>query len=452
MKHPLSLYMIVTLSALGGLLFGYDTGVISGAILFIRHDFNLSSSQVEIVISSVLLGAIVGSACAGFLSDQLGRWRLLFFTACLFTIASVASAFAPQFSWLAISRIFIGIALGISSAIVPLYISEISPAPIRGRLVSLNQLAITIGILVSYCVDYAFAYSENWRWMIGLGAFPSFIFGIGMLFLPESPRWLIKKGLETEAKRILHILHGKKEAEREIQEIRQVSAGSNTNAFVFTPWVKRMLVVGIGLAIFQQATGINTIIYYAPIIFELAGFKSAVGAVFATSIIGAVNLIATLFALKLLDTLGRRILLLIGLAGMIFSLFALGLASSIPHVSEMLGEITLACLIVYVCSFAISLGPIFWLLISEIYPLEIRGKAMSIATITNWLTNFIVAFTFLTLIHSLGQARTFWLYGLISIVAWFFCYFLVPETKIKHWKKSKCRKSSSNKRFTLLCE
>lgn len=430
MNKNVYLGIVAGFSALGGLLFGYDTGVISGAILFIRNDFQLSISQVEGVISAVLFGALAGAACAGLLSDRFGRRKLLFYIALLFILASLGSAFAMNANWLIFNRILVGIAIGVSSMVTPLYIAEISPAYIRGTLVSLNQLAITIGIVASYLVDYSLAGTENWRWMVGLGVVPAVILGLGMAFLPESPRWLYKRGFQDRALQVLTSINGKEEAIREIEEIHEYIKIPTTSFMqAMSPWLKRALVIGIGLAVFQQFTGINTVIYYAPMIFEFAGFKTASNAILATGVIGVVNVLATFVAIWLVDRVGRRPLLLYGIAGMVISLALLGASFHFPYLSGNLSWLTLATLIAYVISFAVSLGPIFWLLISEIYPLSVRGKAMSIATISNWLANLIVAFTFLTLIDLLGPATTFWLYGIVGVMAWFFSYFLVPETK-----------------------
>ncbi len=431
-NRSIYVYLAAAFSALGGLLFGYDTGVISGAILFIRQDFHLDHAQIEWLVSAVLVGCIIGSSFGGMLADRFGRRRILLIAATLFTLASVLTALAPDPVWLSIGRIFIGIAIGFSSMVTPLYIAEISPAPIRGALVSLNQLAITVGILASYLINYALSGSGSWEWMLGLAAVPSIIFGTAMFFLPESPRWLYKEGKIEEAHHLLIRIHGDKEADHERREIEQsIQLAKQKNAVVMTPWVKRALLIGIGLAIFQQLTGINTVIYYAPLIFEFVGFTTAAHALLATGVIGVVNVLATVVALRLLDKLGRRTLLLVGLVGMIVSLAVLGFFIRLAGASHFLGWVTLGSLIVYIISFAISLGPIFWLLIAEIYPLDIRGKAMSVATVCNWAANLLISFTFLKLVNHLGLAGTFWFYGFLAVLAWVFSYFLVPETKNK---------------------
>lgn len=426
-----SVYLIAAFSALGGLLFGYDTGVISGAILFIRSEFMLTTFEVELVISAVLMGCMGGAFCAGYISDRLGRRRVLIFAALLFTIASLVTALAENVTWLVTGRIFIGIAIGFSSMITPLYVSEISPYKIRGGLVSLNQLAITVGILLSYIVGYYFSDTGNWRYMLGFAAIPSIVFGVGMLFLPESPRWLYIKGKKEKAYQILESIHGEIAAKKEVSEIEENMNLDQKKPIEWTAWFKRVLIIGVGLAVFQQLTGINTVIYYAPIIFEFAGVQTATNAIFATGIIGLVNVLATIVALFLMDKAGRRTLLLVGLTGMTISLGVLGFAFHYSHVTTYLGWITLISLVVYVASFAISLGPVFWLLISEIYPLPIRGRAMSIATFFNWTANLLVSLTFLSLIDVFGQSGTFWFYGILSVIAWIFSYYLVPETKNK---------------------
>lgn len=431
-RYNFLVYFVAFISALGGLLFGYDTGVISGAILFIRRDFHLTNVQIEVIVSAILIGAIIGAVVAGALTDRFGRKRVIIGAAILFAIGGLISAFAPQMGTLIAGRIFLGLAIGTASMTVPLYISEMSPPAIRGFLVSLNQVMVTAGILLSYLVDLSFASSGMWRYMLGLAVVPALLLGIGMFFLPESPRWLIKQGLLQKGREILNRLHSPPLAEMEMKEI--VASLDVHNYGMISLFQKKYalpLTIGIGLAIFQQVTGINTIIYYAPIIFEMTGLSSNVNAILATVGVGIVNFLMTLVAIQFIDRVGRRPLLLIGLAGMILSLGSLGLAFKLAQPSPLLGWITALSLFVYVGSFAISLGPIFWLLIAEIYPLSVRGKAMSLATFMNWGANLVVGITFLTLIQSFGSSNTFWLYGFITIGCWLFTYFLIPETKGK---------------------
>lgn len=425
------IYIIAFIAALAGLLFGYDTGVISGAILFIKDQFNLTSAVVERVVSAVLLGAVIGAAFSGAMADKLGRRRSIVITALLFSFGAVGSAFSPSIPVLVACRFLIGLAIGVASYVAPLYISEISPAKVRGSLVSLNQLMITCGIVVSYLVDYALTLGKNeWRWMFGLGAVPAMILLIGMIYLPETPRWLVSRGMVDKAKDVLSRTGSPENVEAEIKNISSSASDKGCSwSEVFAPWVRPALLVGVIMAFFQQATGINTIIYYAPTIFEFAGFGTHKVAILATVGVGMVNVLMTLVAIWLLDKLGRKPLLYIGMAGMTLSLAVLGIAFHMATLSGLLKWIAVGSVVFYIASFAISLGPIFWLIIAEIYPLKIRGRAMSLATVANWGFNMIVAATFLTLIDKLGKAGTFWLFAAVSAVGIIYCYLFVPETK-----------------------
>ena len=418
------------ISALAGLLFGYDTGVISGAILFVKTDFSLSDFQEEVVVSAVLVGAVIGAIFGGKLADRFGRRSVLIQVAILFIIGAIGTALAPTTTWLAIGRVVVGIAIGVASFTAPLYISEVSPPQVRGKLVSLNQLMITIGIVVSYLADYGLSGARAWRWMFGVAAIPALILLVGLIFVPESPRWLITRGLTERAREILKRIRQSSSVDAEILEIEQ-SLGKQEGGLreILSAAVRPALVVGIGLAIFQQFTGINTVIYYAPTIFQFAGFPSASVAILATAGVGVVNVALTIVALRLLDRAGRRPLLLYGLIGMILSLAILGFAFLSPSLSSAIAWIAVISLAVYVACFAIGLGPVFWLMIAEIYPLRVRGQAMAVATVANWGANLLVALTFLSLLHSLGRSWTFWLYGIIGVLAWVFVYKLVPETK-----------------------
>lgn len=432
-KHVQFVIIAAAITAIGGMLFGYDTGVISGAILFIRQAFSLSSTAQEIVVSSVLIGAVIGASISGFLADKYGRRIMVIAAAAVFGIGAIFTALTPDVYTLIAGRIVVGIAIGIASFIAPLYIAEVAPVSIRGALVSLNQLAITVGIVISYLVDFAFAPSGGWRWMLGLAVVPSIILGVGMYLMPPSPRWLYSKGRIDKARSVLERVRMTKNVSEEMGEIRAslVCEQECKWSEILDPVVRPALIVGIGLAAFQQLTGINTVIYYAPTILEFAGFQSAAVSILATAGIGMINVIMTIVAISLIDRVGRRPLLLIGLIGMIISLAILGIAFVLPGLSSYLGLLAVISLMLYVGSFAIGLGPVFWLMISEIYPLRIRGRAMSTATIVNWGTNLVVAITFLSLIQLIGTPGTFWLYSIIGIIAWVFVYFLVPETKGK---------------------
>jgi len=435
-------YLATAISALGGMLFGYDIGVISGAILFIKSDFSLSPGLEEIVVSSVLLGSLVGAVGGGLLADRLGRRRLLIATAVVFALGAVGAALAPGTAWLVVARIVAGAAIGIASFVAPLYISEIAPVAIRGKLVSINQVALTSGIVISYGIDYAFAGSQAWRWMFALAVIPAAAFALGLMFIPESPRWLVGRGHVDQARAVLKRIRGPDQVEGELTEIRHsVTQQKGHWSELLGPRLRPAMIVGIGLAIAQQITGINTVIYYAPTILNFAGLSSSSVAILASVGVGVVNVALTLVAMQLIDRVGRRPLLLVSLAGMALSLFVLGLAFALPQLAGSLGWIAVIGLMTYVGSFAVGLGPVFWLMLSEIYPLRIRGRAMSVGTVANWSANLIVALSFLTLTQVLGTAPTFWLYGVVSVGAWVFAFFLVPETKGRsledieaHWR------------------
>ena len=423
-------YIAASFAALGGLLFGYDTGVISGALIFIKREFGLTTVAEEIVVSGVLLGATLGAIVGGKAADLFGRRRVLLVTAAIFGIGALASAVAPSPPVLIVSRVVLGLAIGLASTNVPVYLSEVAPPHARGWIVSLFQLAVTVGIVVAYLTDYAFAGVEGWRWMLGLAVAPALIFGTGMFFLPETPRWLVRRGHHEVAHRVLVRIRELGDVNVEIEEIK-ASLAQQTEGGHWTDLLRRQvrpaLVVGLGLAVFQQITGINTVIYYAPKILQTAGFNSASGAILATVGVGVVNVGMTIIAMFLVDRAGRRPLLLVGIAGMIVTLGVLGLSFRYP--SGQLAWIAVICLMGYVASFAISLGPIFWLLIAEIYPLKIRGLAEGTAATFNWASNLIVSLTFLTLVEKLGASSTFLLYAFASVASWLFAYYFVPETK-----------------------
>ncbi|MEE8637466.1 MAG: sugar porter family MFS transporter [Candidatus Margulisiibacteriota bacterium] len=440
-------YLAAAISALGGMLFGYDTGVISSAILFLKDYFSLSPTLEEIVVAIALVGAVIGAAFGGRLSDRFGRRKVIIACAFIFVAGALfGSSMARTVTWLFCGRIIIGIAIGATSFAAPLYISEVSPVNIRGKLVGFNQLAVTIGIVISYLVGYALAQvTGGWRGMFAFAAIPASLLGIGMLFMPDSPRWLLSHGSTDKARKVLERIRGTAAVEQEINEIQEsLKQQSGHWKELLSPLVRPALIVGIGLAVLQQVTGINTVIYYAPTIFEFAGFQSAASAILATVGVGIINVLLTIVALRLVDRVGRRPLLLIGLAGMTLSLIVLGVAFNLPAQSGLVGWISAIGLMFYVGSFAVGMGPVFWLLIAEIYPLMIRGMAMSTAAMFNWGSNLIIGITFLTLIQLLGRSGTFWLYGLLGIMAWLFVYFLVPETKGRsleeiesHWRAGK---------------
>ena len=419
--------LIAATVALGGLLFGYDTAVISGAILFLQKQFNLTTVGTQLATSAVLAGALLGAALGGYLGDRFGRKPILILTAIFFAAFAVASGLANSLVPFVAARFFVGVAVGVASLLVPLYIAEIAPARIRGALVTLNQLAIVTGIAVAYYVDYLFAASGNWRGMFISAVVPSLILLIGMLFLPETPRWLAARGRFEEASAILDRIESPEEAERNLRELRLVTEIDRVSfRDLWAPRFRKPILIGMGLAAFSQITGVNSIIYYTPTILQMAGFESAQSAILGTVLIGVVNVVATVVSLLLLDRVGRRPLLLTGLIGMGLSLTHLGFSFGAAQLSR---TVILLDVITYLASFAIGMGCVFWLIASEIYPTTVRAQAMSLATLMVWATDFLVTMTFLSLVEALGPKNSFWVYAAACAAALIFSFKMVPETK-----------------------
>jgi SP family galactose:H+ symporter-like MFS transporter len=428
--------MIAAVAALGGLLFGFDTGVIAGAMLFIVPDLHLGPAAQGIVVSAVTFGALFGALAGGSLADSLGRRWTNIAAGMSFILGSLLSAVAPNVEVLVVSRVIIGAAIGLTSVAAPMYIAELAPAQHRGTMVSLFQLAVTIGILVSYIVDRGLAPMQAWRWMLGLACIPGALLVVGMLPLPESPRWLLKNGTEAAARRVLALLRSPADVEKDVSEIREDLAHNLHAGWteLMVPALRPALRVGIGLAVFQQVTGINTIIYYAPEIFQKAGFDKGTTALAATIGIGVINVLSTLIAMWLVDRLGRKPLLLAGLAGMTTSLAALGVAqrfgSTIGVDPHSLAPITVGLIGLYIVCFAFSMGPIVWLMISEIFPNQSRARASAVSTSANWMANFLVSLSFPILQMAMGPALWF-LYAAMGVGAMIFVIGYVPETKGK---------------------
>ncbi len=425
------LYIVAIVASLGGLLSGYDTGVISGALLFINETWMLPDTLQGFLVSSVLIGAVIGAATNGILADIFGRKKIIMATAVIFILGSILCAFAPNVYILIISRIFVGFAVGIVNFVVPLYLSEISPKNLRGTLVSLYQWAITAGILFSYFINAVFAQAVyNWRWMLFAGVLPGLILFIGMCFMSDTPRWLVSKNRDDEAKRVFSRIEPDINVENEIRDIKNTLDSGTEKKFRFKKWMIMPFVVGIGIMFAQICTGINTIIYYAPTIFKTAGFDSNLTAIYATTGIGVVNFVMTIVAVFFTDRLGRKPLLYFGLAGVMLSLFALGTSFAFADIlGDGLKWVAVGSLVTYIICFAMSLGPIGWILVAEVFPLKIRGIAMSICTVSNFAFNFFVVGSFPVLLHRIGGAWTFWMFGFVSLICIIFVYFFVPETK-----------------------
>jgi sugar porter (SP) family MFS transporter len=420
-------------AALGGFLFGFDTGIISGALLFIKQEFGLSAGLQQLVVGSLLLAAVGGALLGGPITDAWGRKKTLILAALIFGVGALVASFSPNLAVLVVARVLLGLAIGIASMIVPVYIAEIAPPRVRGALVSLQQFMITVGIMVSYLVSYAFSGSGAWRWMLGVGMIPAAILLVGMLPLPESPRWLLAKDRRQDAlgalRRIRHEEHNPEAELAEIEAVHKMQAGVSYQD-LFRPSVRPALVVGVGIAFINQMVGVNAVIYYAPTILKDAGFSSS-AAILATTGVGILNMLVTLCALLLIDRVGRRPLLLIGISGVLLALIVLGAAYLLPGGPSGAGVLLVAGLLVYIASFAASLGIAIWLLNSEVYPLEVRGKGAAAGAFTHWVLDFVIASTVLTLIATITPTGMFWFYGLFAILGIIFVLRRVPETKGK---------------------
>jgi MFS transporter, SP family, arabinose:H+ symporter len=428
--------LVSIVAALGGLLFGFDTAVVSGAIGFMDQRFDLNHVQVGWAVSSLIIGCIIGAAISGVLSDRFGRKKVMIAAAILFIIGSIGSAIPDTFSGYIIARIIGGIGIGITSTLCPLYIAEIAPAKYRGRLVAFNQFAIVTGIFLTYFInlwiagygDEAWNISTAWRWMFGVGAVPGFLFLFLLLIVPESPRWLIKQGRPVEALPILLRIHGEDLARQEVLDIKEsFKQESGSIRQLFSPGLRLALIVGVGLAILQQITGINAVMYYAPEIFKATGAGTN-SSLIQTILVGFINFLFTILAVWLIDKVGRKALLLIGSASMTVCLVVIGIAFHTGHTS---GPIVLIFILLYVASFAISLGPVVWVIISEIFPNRIRGKATAIASMSLWVADYVVSQSFPPMLNSAGPAVTFWIFGAMALITFFFTLRVVPETKGK---------------------
>jgi MFS transporter, SP family, galactose:H+ symporter len=413
--------------AIGGFLFGYDTAVISGAILFVRSQFHLGSVQTEVAVSIVLAGALAGTIAGGYLGDHFGRRPTLLMTAVVYGIFALTTGLATGPVMFVISRLFVGAAVGVSSMLVPLYIAELAPEDIRGALVTLNQLAISAGVVIAYYVDYLLSGSGNWRLMFMSAVVPSIVLLAGLMFLPETPRWLAARGNFDGAAKVLGRIEAPQKAARDLEELRHVTENDRLKfRDLLVKRFRKPLIAGIGLAVFQQITGVNTIVYYAPTIFQMVGFGSAGNAILATFLIGFVGMLFTIISMFLVDRIGRRPLLLVSLAGMGLVLLHLAVILGDPHPKKWL---VLTDVLTYLAAFDLGLGPIFWLLISEIYPTTVRAQAMSLATIAIWASDFLVTATFLTVVEHLGMRGCFLLFAGLCLVAFVFSLRMVPETR-----------------------
>lgn len=421
-----------------GILLSYPISIASGVMIFLSSEFVMNSFSKSSVVCLVLLGAMAGILAGGFVADRYGRKRAIFFAGMFLFFGSLFSALAHTFIELLLFRFLVGVGIGISSMVVPIYLAEIALPKYRGKMVSLYQVAITMGILLSYITNLALFQMQSWRMALGLSAIFAGFAMILIYFMPESPSWLISKGDVGGGRDLLLKFYPHKEAEEIIDKAVESKKHRKKIGFakLFQGGLKKALFVGVLLSIFQQITGINAVICFAPEIFHHAGISSLCGKFLATLLLGMLNVGTALFAMARMDRLGRRSLLLIGIPGMILSLVLLGLffQNSLAAVGSLL---------LYIMFFGISLGPVVWVLTAEIFPLEIRGKAVSLALFTNWIAQLLVSWLFLFIVEAIGIGQTFFLFALTSLLAFLFVYFFVPETKGKsleeiqeYWQKS----------------
>jgi SP family xylose:H+ symportor-like MFS transporter len=427
-------------AALGGLLFGYDTGVINGSLKFVQLKLDLSPAMKGFAASSALLACIFGAAFAGTLSDRLGRKKVLILSAILFLISAIGTALPRNLTQFVIFRFIGGLGVGAASMTSPMYIAEISPAKMRGRMVSVNQFAIVFGMLLVYFVNYyiaglgdqAWNTETGWRWMFGSESIPAVLMLVLLFCVPESPRWLTKQNQKRKALRVLSKVDGEEYAKQEIQVIEEtLSLESSSLSQLFSPGMRIVLVIGVVLAVLQQITGINVFLYFGSEIFEKLGGETIDAALLQQVVVGAVNLLFTMIAIRTVDKIGRKPLMLVGSTGMGVALFAMGMAGY----WQATGAWLLIFVLVYIASFALSVGPVTWVILSEIFPTKIRGRAMGIATVCLWMANTVVSQTFpimdenAYLIEKFHHGFPFFLYGVMCVVLAVFVAAVVPETK-----------------------
>jgi SP family arabinose:H+ symporter-like MFS transporter len=424
------LYFICLIAIMGGLMFGFDIAIISGAVPFIQPYFGWNELQLGWGVSSLLVGAIIGAFATGVLTDKYGRKKILIIVALFFAVSCAFTALADSTLVFVAARIFGGIAVGAASVLSPMYVAEVAPARNRGKLVSIYQLSIVIGILISYTINYTLHdVDNNWRWMFATGTIPSVIFFVGLFFIPESPRWLYKVGRKDDSFKVLARIGGEEMAKAEIVEIASsFNDDKESMSFkeLFRPSTRRVMLAGFFLSVLVQVSGVNTIVDYAPKILLAAGVEIK-SALLQTSLVGLINFIFTFVAILFIDKAGRRKLYLIGSAGMVVTLILL----SISFYFNLGGLFALICILLFMSFFASCIGPVFWTLVSEIFPNRIRGKAVAFASFTQWVFNFLVVLLFPHFLKSVGGSVTFLFLASMSLAQWLFTKYYVPETKGK---------------------
>ncbi|AZP36267.1 Galactose-proton symporter [Candidatus Annandia adelgestsuga] len=431
-KKKIIFFFICFIASLIGLLFGLSIGVITVALPFIIKEFNINNIEQELIVSSMMLGSTLGVLFNGITSFYLGRKNNLIISSLFFIFGSILSSLSFNYIFLLISRIILGIALGIASYTTPLYLSEISFKENRGSIISLYQLMITIGILLSYIFDTMFSYNCNWRYMFGIISIPSFFLLIGIFFLPDSPRWLLSKKKTFEAKNVLLILrNNKKESIKELYEIKDnlKIRINGIKLFINNKKFRKIIFLGILLQIMQQFTGINIIICYAPKMLNMIGFNKTIDQMYCTITIGIINVLSTIIAIMVVDKLGRKPTLIFGFLIMFISMNFLGILLYINKICFIIKYLFFLFILIFISGFAISAGPLVWVLCSEIQPLKVKDFGITISTITNFVSNIIVSLTFLSLINIIGNCYTFWFYSFLNLLFAILTFYLVPETK-----------------------
>jgi sugar porter (SP) family MFS transporter len=439
------IWRVSFIAGLGGILYGFDMGVIAAALIFVRTSFGLSTQMEEVLVSVVLIGSMIGALVGGTIADRIGRRATLVWGAILFILGSILAPLSPNVGVLIVARALLGVAIGFTSVTAPVYVSELAPPQSRGMLIGLYQFALTSGIALADLVGYWLAGQQGWRLMFGFGLIPAVFFLFMVLTVPESPRWLFAQNRVAEAESVLKSYTDEAGAKLLLEDIR-VSLMTKMDrrwSTLWSPAVRGSLFIAVGFTVLQQVTGINTIIYYGPQIFSLAGISSNKNAIFATLLVAITNVLATVIALLLVDRLGRKPLLYAGIGGMTVSLFVLSLCfHNQATLGSSLGVIATACLMVYITCFAFSMGPIAWILVSEVFPLRVRGRGVAAATLGSGTSNFLVSLTFLSLIKAAGNALTFAIYGVFCILTLFFVRFVIPETKGRELESISARQTT----------
>jgi sugar porter (SP) family MFS transporter len=433
------------IAGLGGILYGFDMGVIAAALIYVRDSFHLSTVMQEVLVIAVLIGVMIGALVGGTIADRIGRRKTLIWGAVLFIVGSVLAPLSPNVYVLFVARGLLGIAVGFTSVTAPVYVSELAPPQSRGMLIGLYQFALTLGIALADLVGYWFAASQGWRWMFGFGLVPAVLFLFMVLTVPESPRWLFVQNKLAEAESVLKSYTDEAGARLLLEDIR-VSLMTKMErrwSALWSPAVRGSLFIAVGFMVLIPATGINAILYYGPQIFSLAGIGSNKSAIFATLLVAITNVLATVIALVLVDRVGRKPLLYVGISGMTAALLVLSFCfHQHAELGPSLGKIATACLMFFITCYAFSIGPIAWILVSEVFPLRVRGRGVAAATLSFGTSNFLVSLTFLSLIKAAGTSLTLIIYGAFCILTLFFVAFVIPETKGRELESISARQTA----------